>query len=91
MNSRANITVSGRVQGVFFRYNAKKYAIINNLKGYSKNNPDGTVTIVVEGDKHKIDSFIGWCNQGPIAAHVDSVDVKWQEFKNEFTLFDVKY
>ena len=91
MEARAKITVNGRVQGVFFRYNAKKQAIINNLKGHVKNMPNGSVDIIIEGEKYKIDNFIAWCHEGSASSQVDSVSVEWQDFKNEFTIFDVRY
>ena len=45
---RAHLIVHGLVQGVFFRYNAKKEALNLGLKGYTKNLPDGTVEFVAE-------------------------------------------
>ena len=81
------IKVSGFVQGVFFRHSAKNEAEKLGLVGYAKNLPshlqegsggldDGSVEIVVCGDKIKIEEFVKWCHHGPALAQVDSVEIK---------------
>lgn len=53
----------GRVQGVFFRQTAKEYAESFGITGFAKNEDDGTVTVVAEGDSADIDKFIGFIKQ----------------------------
>ena len=52
--SRIHIVIHGRVQGVFYRYNAQKKAKKFGLTGWVRNNPDKTVEIVAEGEKFKL-------------------------------------
>jgi len=84
---RAHIIVSGVVQGVFYRVSTQETAKANNVFGWVKNNPDGTVEAVLEGTKDDVASVIEWCRTGPPAARVDGVRVQWHEFKDEFDDF----
>ena len=52
MRVRANLTIKGRVQGVWFRANTKEQASSRGLHGWVKNLPDGCVEAVFEGDKN---------------------------------------
>ena len=87
---RARIAVHGIVQGVFFRVNTAKAARELGLKGYAKNMPDGSVEIVAEGPKDKIDELIEFCKKSPGASEVSKIDVKFGKAKNEFGGFEVK-
>ena len=62
---RTHIIVHGLVQGVFFRYNTKKEALSLGLKGYTRNMPDGTVEIVAEGQKDRLDGLVEFCKSSP--------------------------
>jgi len=88
---RVHIFVSGRVQGVLFRYETRKTAKSLDVKGWVKNLPDGRVEVVAEGEKDKIDNLIEFLKKGPPAARVDKVDVKTEEYKGEFEDFNVRY
>ena len=46
-----------------------------------------TVEAIVEGEKERVDRVISWCRVGPIRERVESVDVRWEEFKDEFDDF----
>jgi len=91
MKARAHIKVTGRVQGVYYRSTAKEVAVEKRLTGWVRNLPDGSVEIVVEGEKEKIEEFIKWCWKGPPLAIVKNLEVKWEEYKNEFNNFEVRY
>lgn len=88
---RAHIIVHGIVQGVFFRANTVRAAKELGLKGYAKNLPDGTVEIIAEGPKGKIDELIEFCKKGPQAAEVSKVNIKFEKPKNEFDGFEIRY
>ena len=89
MESRAHVTISGNVQGVGFRFFTLKQAQRLNLVGTVKNMPNGSVDIVVEGDKSTIQTFTNHVRQGPRLAEVNSVDIEWQEPQNEFSKFRI--
>ena len=69
-----NIIVSGRVQGVFFRASTVNRAHELDIKGFVKNRLDGTVYIEAEALPEQLGLFIDWCRQGPMYAHVESVN-----------------
>jgi acylphosphatase len=81
------MVITGRVQGVFFRYNTKKRADLLSLKGYAKNLEDGNVEVVAEGPEHKLQDLLDWCKQGPEQAQVDYVHELWQSTRDEFENF----
>ena len=74
--SAKKINVKGRVQGVFFRASTVDQALQLGLKGWVKNEPDGSVTIVAEGDNGQLEKLIQWCHQGPTFARVEKVAVE---------------
>jgi acylphosphatase len=65
----------GHVQGVSFRANAQSNATSLGLSGWVRNEPDGTVTLEIEGPKPKVEALVDWCRQGPPGARVDDVVV----------------
>lgn len=86
---QALITISGHVQGVFYRAHAQKEAQQLGLAGYAKNLPNGNVEALLQGQEDKINNFIEWARQGSPSAHVDKVDITWQEIKQKFTEFEI--
>lgn len=60
-----NIRVSGHVQGVGYRYASIRKARGFGIKGFVKNEPDGSVYIEAEADKQQLDKFLDWCRIGP--------------------------
>lgn len=77
MIKRFQIRVSGRVQGVFFRKNAQQKARTLTLKGFVRNEPDGSVYIEAEGEEEQLHQLIEWCKKGPPLAMV--ADVMYKE------------
>ena len=88
---RVYIIVHGKVQGVFFRANAKKVALSLGLKGYARNKEDGSVEVVAEGQEDKIKELIEYCKKGPERAKVNKVDVIHLEATGEFIDFEVRH
>jgi acylphosphatase len=68
------IHVTGRVQGVGFRWNAANEARNRGITGYVKNLPDGRVYMEAEGQREQLDDFVEWCKAGPVFGFVDSVE-----------------
>ncbi|PLX99962.1 MAG: acylphosphatase [Desulfuromonas sp.] len=87
---RARVHVSGRVQGVWFRQSTKNKAEEHNVTGWTRNNIDGTVEALFEGEEVDIRTLIDWCRQGPETARVDSLHVIWEIPTGEFTTFQIK-
>ena len=88
---RAHLYISGRVQGVFFRYETKAMALKLGVNGWVRNLPNGQVEALVEGEKEKVEKLIEFCRRGPPGAHVTQVDVKWESPTGEFKSFVIKY
>jgi acylphosphatase len=87
---RVHLFVSGKVQGVFFRLNAKKKAEELGISGWVRNLSDGKVEILAEGVKEKIEELIKWAQKGPLFAKVDGLEIERQDFKEEFDSFKIK-
>jgi acylphosphatase len=81
------VIVRGRVQGVFFRADARDRARSLDLSGWVRNNPDGTVEAAFEGDEARVDSMVDWCRRGPAGAVVEDVDLSWEEPRGESGFF----
>ncbi len=77
-----DITVKGKVQGVFFRASTKAVADQLGIKGFVRNEPGGDVFISAEGDDIGLDMFLDWCHEGPENASVTSVESHAGEMKN---------
>lgn len=88
---RVRLRIKGRVQGVFFRASAKETAMNLGITGWVKNQPDGTVETVAEGEQEELDRFIEWCREGPENASVADVEVDRQEATGEFDTFTIKH
>ena len=64
--ARVDLHVTGRVQGVSFRWYAAREATRLGLAGWVRNEPDGSVRAHAEGPDDAVDEFVAWCaGQGP--------------------------
>ena len=90
MKVRAEILVSGLVQGVGYRYFVLREARRLDLNGFSENLFSGEVLTVVEGEQALIEDLISKLKVGPIHAAVKNCRVDWQEPLNKFNTFDIK-
>ncbi len=82
MQRLAQLKICGRVQGVFYRQSTKREAHRLGLRGWVRNHTDGSVEVLVSGPEPAITALIGWCEHGPPAAKVDTVEVKWFDGKD---------
>jgi acylphosphatase len=71
-------TVSGRVQGVFFRDTTRRKAMALGLLGWVRNLADGRVDVYAVGSRAACESLLAFLRIGPPRAHVADVDVKWE-------------
>ena len=85
-----NVKVEGRVQGVFFRVSTQKEAVRLGLKGFVRNEYDGSVYIEVEGNQEKIDRLLTWIGLGgPPQGEVHNYDCDEGDFRN-FRSFEIR-
>lgn len=69
--------VSGRVQGVGFRFFVYREGRKLGLAGVVRNLPDGRVDVVAEGPEPTLHQLLGLLRRGPMLSRVDEVDVEW--------------
>lgn len=81
MNVRAHILISGVVQGVFFRSETRREAKRRNVTGWVRNQPDGRVEAVLEGDEAAVNAVVAFCREGPLQARVAFVEVTWEAYR----------
>ena len=81
----------GRVQGVFFRAFASQQATELGLRGYVRNVPGGSVEVLAEGEKNKLEELIGCLKVGPPHARVEKVVTSWSKYSGSYTVFEIRY
>lgn len=87
---RAHLFISGRVQGVGFRYSAVGAArTIGALTGWVRNLDDGRVEVLVQGPKDRVDALIEWCRKGPSSARVDALESSWEAADGALPDFEI--
>jgi acylphosphatase len=86
---RVQMTVRGRVQGVFFRASAQREARRLGVTGYVRNRPDGSVEVLAEGEEFALRELVVFCSKGPSTARVDRVETRWRKYTGEFPDFRI--
>ena len=89
-NKSIHILISGRVQGVGFRYFVLRKAEELQIKGWVKNTPDGKVEIEAEGGEEQLSTFIDWMKIGPQRAVVSIISVEEFLPQRNFSTFQVR-
>ncbi len=87
---RAEVHVTGRVQGVWFRQSTKNTADQYGINGWCRNNPDGSVEAVFEGEESAVKAVIEWCQDGPELARVVDLNIRWERPTGEFERFFIR-
>lgn len=82
MIKHIDITVQGKVQGVFYRASTKAVADQLGVKGFVKNEKNGDVYIEAEADETTLQMFLEWCHEGPDRAEVTGVKTVEGQSKN---------
>jgi acylphosphatase len=90
-SARAQVYISGTVQGVYFRASTQEQARKLGVTGWVKNLDDGRVTAVFEGEKSAVDELIEWCHDGSPRASVSAVDVTWEDPTCGYDDFSIRY
>ena len=76
---RRRVTAHGKVQGVFFRDSTREEAERRGVSGWVRNNPDGSVSAVFEGEPDMVDAMIWFVRDGPGSSDVARIEVDEQE------------
>lgn len=90
MKRAQHLIVSGRVQGVGFRYFAQATAMEYGITGWVKNLNDGTVELQIEGDEERLESYKRALYDGNRFVGVERIDVKDATVES-FRKFDIRY
>ncbi len=88
---RAHLIISGRVQGVYFRYSTEQEATRLGLTGWVRNLRSGEVEAVFEGSEKEVEEMVRWCHHGPPGAVVREVKEERGPATNEFSRFTIAY
>lgn len=91
MQKRLSCTVSGRVQMVMFRDFVTRKARARGIVGTVKNNPDGTVSVIAEGEESALRELFVIIRRGPFLARVDRVEEAWSVPLGNYRSFDILY
>jgi acylphosphatase len=86
---RLHATVSGHVQGVYFRAFVQEQAAMLHLTGWVRNRWNGVVEVIAEGPRQNLEQLLAALRQGPPTAAVDDVCDEWQSATQEFSSFEV--
>ena len=81
--------VSGKVQGVMYRSYIQEAATTLGLVGYTKNESNGTVTVVAQGTPDVLKEFVEYLYEGSSLSHVSSVAVDWASVRKTYHEFSV--
>ncbi|MCW5909680.1 MAG: acylphosphatase [Cyclobacteriaceae bacterium] len=84
-----NIRITGKVQGVYYRASARQKAEALGVKGFVRNQPDGSVYIEAEAEPEALAQFVAWCHAGPDRAQVLKVEATPAPLQN-FVGFEVR-
>jgi acylphosphatase len=88
-NSRLHATVTGRVQGVSFRYFVLEQAELLDLLGWVRNRWNGSVEVLAEGSRQNLELLLLALRDGPPMASVTDVDFEWLPYMGEFVGFQL--
>jgi acylphosphatase len=83
-------TVSGRVQGVSFRYHTRETATNLGLTGWVANRYDGSVEVVAEGPRDMLDRLLDFLHEGPTMAHVEQVQHEYLPATQQYQSFRIE-
>jgi acylphosphatase len=89
MDRQLHAVVSGRVQGVSFRFYTVSQAQQLGIRGWVRNLPDGTVETVAEGDESALEAFLAYLHHGPSGARVAALAVEWRDADGNFDDFQI--
>ncbi len=88
MTVTRHLLITGRVQGVGYRFYMQRKARELGVAGWVRNRSDGTVEAVVHGSSEQVDAVVAWARRGPPSAVV--ADVRVADASGDFTTFEAR-
>ncbi|MCK9571717.1 MAG: acylphosphatase [Candidatus Omnitrophica bacterium] len=88
MRKQAHLYYSGKVQGIGFRFTARKIADTLNVSGWVKNSPDGRVEILAEGEEPDLKNFLSQIHR-LLGSYITEESAQWSQPSGDFTDFQV--
>jgi acylphosphatase len=88
---RLTARISGRVQGVSFRYYTRREATRLGVRGWVRNEADGSVWVLAEGSQDSLGELLEFLERGSPSARVRHVEVDWSAATGEFDTFEVRF
>lgn len=86
-----HILISGRVQGVGFRYFTESLADKYPVNGYVKNTPDNRVEVLCQGEEDDIEQFIAELKKGPAFSVITDVNIDTINTREIYNSFEIRY
>ena len=86
---RTHVVIRGDVHNVGFRAWTKHKADFFGVKGWVKNNVNGTVEALFEGEDYRVEEMVQSCNRGPPTSYVEKVEVKEEMFRGDMKNFRI--
>ncbi|GAB5522097.1 MAG: acylphosphatase [Rhodothermales bacterium] len=90
-SQRLSAHVTGRVQGVGFRYFTRSEARKLGLTGWVRNEPDGSVYLIAEGSRAALDTLVERLQIGPSMSRVQQLQLHWAKAGGTFSSFEVRH
>jgi acylphosphatase len=88
---RAHVVVTGRVQGVGFRFSTVDQARRLGVHGWVRNQADGSVEVLVEGERAVVEGLVRYLHRGPPGARVDDVVLRWEAHVGDLGPFTARH
>ncbi|MEI7579471.1 MAG: polyprenyl diphosphate synthase [bacterium] len=89
MERELKIDISGIVQGVYLRKRVSSFANMLGIKGFVKNQPDGTVSIIAQGRETALEELLHWIQKAPFPIKLSGMSYQWREIEKKHKQFDV--
>ena len=88
-NLTVNMKITGKVQGVGFRYYVLRQAQELGIRGWVSNKPNGDVEALAQGEKADLEQFIAKVKEGPSFSRVEDVSLNWVNEADQYFGFEI--
>ena len=85
-----HIWASGRVQGVYYRGSVRTVCLKDGVCGWIRNDDDGRVEALVEGEDEAVDRVVEYMRQGPIGSKVENLEIEAAPSRDLYSTFEIK-